>query len=370
VNGTDGNPDPQQELNPAAQAANAASRARDLIERAREASSWTDLAAGTTSDGYASFKSVAAVLDSSKPALAQFGAGLDQAKAAAGSAASALGDADWLVGAREALAAEAQEVVMDTSRQPQFHSEPQAPTSQPAAEFVPEHVDAPASAYTAQPMGTDRLPWLESADEEDAYGIDSRRVMLAAGTGLALLLALVGGIWFVTHRSTGEAPVADGGYVAAPSGSFKEAPSDPGGKQYAGTGDTSYAASQGEQHLAQLGGDNAVPSAGASFAGGAPVAAPSEAAPKAAPVAAPADDGGPAGGVVQIAAYTSDAAAQAGWNRLVTAHESLKGMNHRIVAAKIDLGTVYRLQLVTGAGGGVALCERLKAEALPCQVKH
>ncbi|RVU07646.1 hypothetical protein EOE18_00720 [Novosphingobium umbonatum] len=343
MNGTEGNPDPQHGLNPATQAANAASRARDLIERAREASSWTDLAASSASDGYAPLKGAAS---------------------AASSAASALGDADWLVGAREALAAEAQEVVMDTSRHPQ--PEPQAAT----AEFVPDHVDAPAPVYTAQPMGTDRLPWLESADEDDAYGIDSRRVMLAAGTGLALLLALVGGIWFATHRQAGEAPVADGGYVAAPSGSFKEAPSDPGGKQYAGTGDTSYAASQGEQHLAQLGGDNAVPSAGASFAGGAPVAAPSQAAPKAAPVAAPVDDGGPAGGVVQIAAYTSDAAAQAGWNRLVTAHESLKGMNHRIVAAKIDLGTVYRLQLVTGAGGGAALCERLKAEALPCQVKH
>jgi len=358
VNGTDGNPDPQQGLNPASPAVNAATRARDLIERAREASSWTDLAASSAADGYAPLKGAAsAAYDHYQPALAQFGAGVDQAKATASSAAAALGDADWLVGAREALAAESQEVVMDTSRQQQ----------QPAPEPVAEPV---ASAYSAQPMGTDRLPWLESAEDDDVYGLDSRRVLMAAGVGLALLLALVAGIWFLTHRPAGVAPPADGSIVAAPDAPFKEAPSDPGGKQYAGTGDTSYAASQGEQHLAQLGGENAVPSAGASYAGGAPVAAPSQAAPKAAPAAAPVDDGGPAGGVVQIAAYTSDAAAQAGWNRLVTAHESLKGMNHRIVAAKIDLGTVYRLQLVTSAGGGAALCERLKAEALPCQVKH
>jgi hypothetical protein len=34
------------------------------------------------------------------------------------------------------------------------------------------------------------------------------------------------------------------------------------------------------------------------------------------------------------------------------------------------MGTVWRLQLVTGAGGGAGLCERLKADSLPCQVKH
>jgi methylglyoxal synthase len=65
-------------------------------------------------------------------------------------------------------------------------------------------------------------------------------------------------------------------------------------------------------------------------------------------------ESGPAGGVVQIAAYTSESAAVAGWNRLVQGHEMLKGMNHRIVSAKIDLGTVYRLQLVTNAGAGRA----------------
>ncbi|KAG5718142.1 hypothetical protein E4T56_gene2275, partial [Termitomyces sp. T112] len=76
-------------------------------------------------------------------------------------------------------------------------------------------------------------------------------------------------------------------------------------------------------------------------------------------------DNGPVGGVVQIAAYTSESAAVAGWNRLVQGHEMLKGMNHRIVSAKIDLGTVYRLQLVTNAGGGSGLCDRLKADGLP-----
>lgn len=227
----------------------------------------------------------------------------------------------------------------------------------------------------------DRLPWLESDDDEEYEGIDNKRVAVAVLGGLALTAAAVGGFWYFTHRPDHGAPVADGSVIAAPAESYKEAPKDPGGKQFAGTGDSSFAVSQGQERPAQLAagdaaaaGNNAAEAAastaaaaGASFAGGAAAAKP-EAAP--APKAAAPAESGPAGGVVQIAAYTSESAATAGWNRLVQGHEILKGMNHRVVSAKIDLGTVYRLQLVTGAGGGAALCERLKADGLPCQVKH
>jgi len=234
----------------------------------------------------------------------------------------------------------------------------------------------------------DRLPWLESDDDEEYEGVDSKRVAVAVAAGLALTVAAVGGFWYFTHRPDNGVPVADGSVIAAPAESYKEAPKDPGGKQFAGTGDSSFAVSQGQERPAQLAGGDAAAAAGAnaaeaaastaaaagaSFAGGAPVAGKPEAVaakPVAAPKPAAAADNGPTGGVVQIAAYTSESAAVAGWNRLVQGHEILKGMNHRVVSAKIDLGTVYRLQLVTNAGGGAGLCERLKADGLPCQVKH
>jgi hypothetical protein len=236
----------------------------------------------------------------------------------------------------------------------------------------------------------DRLPWLESDDDEEYEGVDNKRVAVAVLGGLALTAAAVGGFWYFTHRTDHGAPVADGSVIAAPTESYKETPKEPGGKQFAGTGDSSFAVSQGQERPAQLAGSEAqaaganaaeaaastAAAAGASFAGGAPVAAKSEAAKPVAPAkptavaAVAAADNGPSGGVVQIAAYTSESAAVAGWNRLVQGHEILKGMNHRVVSAKIDLGTVYRLQLVTNAGGGAGLCERLKADGLPCQVKH
>ena len=63
-------------------------------------------------------------------------------------------------------------------------------------------------------------------------------------------------------------------------------------------------------------------------------------------------------------------AAEAGWNRLVKQSSVLSGVQHRIVEGKADIGTVYRLQALTGAGGGTALCGKLHAEGLACQVKH
>jgi hypothetical protein len=91
----------------------------------------------------------------------------------------------------------------------------------------------------------DRLPWLESDDDEEYEGIDNKRVAVAVLGGLALTAAAVGGFWYFTHRSDNSVPVADGSVVAAPAESYKEAPKDPGGKQFAGTGDSSFAVSQG-----------------------------------------------------------------------------------------------------------------------------
>jgi hypothetical protein len=242
-----------------------------------------------------------------------------------------------------------------------------------------------------------RLPWLESGDDDEEYvGIDTRRVIAAVMGGLALLAAIVGGIWFMTHRADQGTPLADGSTIAAPAAPFKETPKDPGGKTFDGTGDSSFAVSQGQNRPAHLaanetgndagnaagsGAEQAGASAaaaassasaavGASFAGGATAAKPAPAVAVAKPTADQADAGGTAGGVVQIAAYSNHALAEAGWNRLVVAHDMLKGMNHRIVSAQIDMGTVYRLQLVTGAGGGSALCDKLRGDGLPCQVKR
>jgi len=206
------------------------------------------------------------------------------------------------------------------------------------------------------------LPWLESGDEEfeEEQGSGTGRILGLVVGSLVALAAIVGGIWWATHRNDGGALVADGSVIAAPKQPYKEAPKDPGGKTFAGTGDSSFVVSEGQTRPARLGDDSA------------PVAQAAPAAPAkpgSAPVA-PATPA-PAGVGVQVAAYSNQAQAEAGWTRLSSQYEALSGLHHRVVEGRADIGTVYRLQVMAAdLAGAQALCGRLKAAGLACQVKH
>lgn len=214
----------------------------------------------------------------------------------------------------------------------------------------------------------ERLPWLESSDDEEwseYEGSDTGRLLGLVVIGLAALAAIVGGIWWATHRSPDPALVADGSLIEAPGTPYKEAPKNPGGKTFDGTGDSSFAVSEGQNRPAQLGGQPAAPAprapAPAAPAGGKPGAVPPP------PASAPA-----AGGVgVQVGAFSSQATAEAGWTKLVgQASGVLAGVPHRVVSGSADIGTVYRLQAVApDAGAAQALCSKLKSSGISCQVK-
>lgn len=209
------------------------------------------------------------------------------------------------------------------------------------------------------------LPWLESGDEEyDEYqGSDNGRILGFVILGLIALAAIVGGIWWATHRSTDPELVADGSTIPAPEQPYKEAPASPGGKTFDGTGDTSFAVSEGQVRPARLGEQAGSASPTVDIA-------PKPAAAASSPAPAPAP-GETAGGVgVQVGAYSSRAAAEAGWAKLA-GNPALSGVRHRIVEGQADIGTVFRLQAVApDAGAAQALCSRMKAAGLACQVKN
>ena len=200
-----------------------------------------------------------------------------------------------------------------------------------------------------------RLPWLEADEDEDDYqGYNAGQVLALLILGLVAMAVIGGGLWWAIHHRKDEVQVADGSVIAAPPQPYKERPKNRGGKTFEGTADTSFAVSEGHTRPARL--------------GESPAAKPAtEAEPKA--NATPAEQA--AGVGVQVAAYSNRAQAEAGWTRLSGQYEALASLHHRVVEGQADIGTVYRLQaLAPDAGAAHALCGKLKAAGLACQVKN
>ncbi len=210
---------------------------------------------------------------------------------------------------------------------------------------------------------TDSLPWLESDEEdEEAGGLDTGQIMLFAAGLVALLGVVVGGVWWVSNRAVGGEAVADGSVIAAPAGPIKQRPDDPGGKEFAGTGNVAPVVGEGGSRPAVVADAPMPPLPG-------PAATPSAAATKPVPASSP--SAAPVAGVgVQLAAYGTRARAEQGWTDVSRRTDALTGVKYRVVEGKVDIGTVYRLQAVTGSRAEAdRLCAALKADGVDCQVK-
>ncbi len=214
----------------------------------------------------------------------------------------------------------------------------------------------------------DRLPWLEGDDDYDGYqGPDTARILGFVLLGLVALAAIVGGIWWATHRTPDPALVADGGVVAAPSEPYKAAPKTPGGRTFEGTGDSSFAVSEGQTRPARLGDSGAAANKPAFST----LEKPDDGAAKPAAASAPAAAASAGGPVVQVGAYSTRSSAEAAWGRLSGQYSALSGVRHQSVEGKADIGAVFRLQAIPGSAGGAgALCSNLKNAGLACQVKN
>jgi hypothetical protein len=201
----------------------------------------------------------------------------------------------------------------------------------------------------------ERLPWLESGDDEDEDegGVDTGRIVGFAMFAALALAALVGGIWWFGQRTPDAELVADGSTIPAPAGPYKTRPSDPGGKTFEGTGNLAPAVGEGKTIEGRIAEQAPVPSVDVPKPGQKP-----------APAA-------PSGVAVQVGAYTSRDTAEAGWQKLLARTDKLAGVNHRVVEGKADMGTVYRLQAMAGdAAGATALCRALASDGVDCQVKR
>ena len=201
----------------------------------------------------------------------------------------------------------------------------------------------------------DRLPWLETADgyeyEEAASPLKVAGLVLG---GLALLAAIVGGIyWFQRNQAGGQ---GNGELIAAPEGGYKEVPADREGKRFEGEGDAAFAASEGKKVEAKIDPVKAKEAAAAATASNATAA-------KAGPIAA-------GSAFVQLGAFSDAAKAEQAWGALGKRFSAISGSNKRIAEGAGEGGRkVYRLQAIAAnSAAAQQLCSKLKAAGESCIV--
>lgn len=214
----------------------------------------------------------------------------------------------------------------------------------------------------------DRLPWLEAVEEDG--GGDGPSVGKLVGAILIGLLAIglvVGGLYWLGNRSAG----GDGNQIiTAEKGDYKQRPENPGGMNLSGEGNTSVAASEGEQPRGTLN-VNGSTTAPAQPAQPAPpqTAAPAPQQP-ARPAPAPQQPQQPApaasGPAIQLGAFSTPAAANSAWTALAGRFRYLAPLAHSVQAAQSNGRTVHRLR-ATGPDSA-NICRRLQAAGEACAV--
>ncbi len=236
----------------------------------------------------------------------------------------------------------------------------------------------------------DRLPWLEAADgvEEDGEVSPARLLVMVLG-GLLLIGAVLGGLWWVQNggaRGKGE-------LIAAQDGNYKVAPKNDGAKTFEGEGDASFSASEGAEPAGKVdptrmpeepavtpqereAAKAAAAKAAMAKAKPAPATAKSEPKVAAASAKAPAATAKAAptpaatgAAMIQLGAFSSDAAAAKAWTNLSKRFAYLADLNKSVSPAKVGDGTVYRLRVAAGTAANAAnLCGKLRVAGENCVV--
>ena len=238
----------------------------------------------------------------------------------------------------------------------------------------------------------DRLPWLEAADgvEEDGEVSPARLLVMVLG-GLLLIGAVLGGLWWVQNggaRGKGE-------LIAAQDGNYKVAPKNDGAKTFEGEGDASFSASEGAEPAGKVDPTRmpeepavtpqereaatakaAADKAAAAKAKAKPPVAPAKGEPKAVATSVktpdPAAKAAPVAagvGMIQLGAFSSDAAAAKAWTNLSKRFAYLADLNKSVSPAKVGDGTVYRLRVSAGTAANAAnLCGKLRVAGENCVI--
>ena len=228
----------------------------------------------------------------------------------------------------------------------------------------------------------DRLPWLETVDEDYREGPAIGRIALIAALAIAVLA--IGGFgyyWFQQRQALS----GNGGLIAAPKGDYKVKPDEPGGMKVEGEGDTVFATSQGNAGNSSINVEalpeapvegNRVPATARPGPGTKTatldVPPPTRAEPRARPripAAAPANPG--SGSVIQLGAFPSEGGANIAWARLSKRFSYLAPLGKSVERTERDGETFWRLRVNAGSNGQAReLCGKLKVAGEACYIAN
>ncbi|MFM9828285.1 MAG: SPOR domain-containing protein [Sphingomonas sp.] len=224
----------------------------------------------------------------------------------------------------------------------------------------------------------DRLPWLETVDDDYREGPSLVRTALFVLAGLAAVAALV---WLAySFMGRGRPSGGSGELIAAQEGDYKVKPDNPGGMKVEGEGDTAFATSEGKGSgngaidlkatpEAPVAGTLANRTTGAKNAGNAiPPSSGKLAAPPAPGVRALAVPGAASGGsLVQLGAFPSEGAANVAWAAASRRFAYLAPLGKQVQQADVNGRKVFRLRVNAGSNGQAAeLCGKLKVAGEAC----
>ncbi|MEG3125729.1 SPOR domain-containing protein [Sphingomonas sp. GB1N7] len=227
----------------------------------------------------------------------------------------------------------------------------------------------------------DRLPWLETVEEDYDNGPSIARILGLVVIGLAVIAAAIFGYHYF-QKSRGAD--GNGALIEAQQGDYKVKPEEPGGLKVKGEGDTAIATSDGagtSNGVINLDAAPEAPVAGTKAKPGSPAPA-AGAAKTVAPVpvsggkltAAPtgpdinvAGAGASGGSLVQLGSLGSEAEANAVWAKLSKRFTDLAPLGKSVQKAEVNGNTVYRLRVNAGsAGQAKTLCGKLKVAGEAC----
>lgn len=212
----------------------------------------------------------------------------------------------------------------------------------------------------------DRLPWLETVEEDYREGPSIWRILLLLVLALAVLGAVLFGVWWYQKQ---QGLSGNGALINAQEGDYKVKPDDAGGMKVEGEGGTAFATSEGSESNSSvnMNATSEAPVVGKTVA---PTPTPTTGT-KTATVTIPAATNAGSGALIQLGAFPDAQGAEGNWTRLAKRYPILAPLGHSIERGEKDGKPVYRLRVNAGSNGQAReICAKLKAGNEPCYVAN